>query len=310
MWAIAIIFRELQIRMTVASVAGTVFALLCAAPTGALIFSAQIAWILWGPATFAWAAARRGNWTAAAMVLGVLASIKPFLGLLVMAFIAIGRRKPAALALTMTALCFSIGIITLGWGTVASWWSAVRSVTWGGHIFNVSLFGFSDRLFTGTSSVWPLAPLAERPEIVWPAWLATAAVVLAVTFRAIRRRRPETEGNDTAPDPWTVDHTFAATLSAAFLVSPFSWIYYLFLAAGPVLAIVRHGDWWSSRWRTLVSVMAMMGLTMGPKTLTAGQPAGFATFSIGSAYFWAVLGLWMCLWTLPDVSATRQRPGS
>ena len=177
----------------------------------------------------------------------------------------------------------------------------------------MSLFGFSDRLFTTKSSVWPLAPLAERPEIVWPAWLATAAVVLAVTFRAIRRRRPPTDGTDTARDSGTVDQTFAATLSAAFLVSPVSWIYYLFLAAGPVLAIVRHGAWWSSRWRTLVSVMGMIGLTMGPKTLTAGQPAGFATFSVGSAYFWAVLGFWICLWTLPDVTAiraTRPRPGS
>jgi hypothetical protein len=291
----------------------TVLALLLAAPTGALIFSAQIAWILWGPVTFVWVSARRGEWIAAGLALGILTSIKPFLGLLIIAFMTLGHWMPAVLALATTALCFSIGILTLGWATLASWWRAVRSVTWAGHIFNVSLFGFFDRLFTGESSVWPLAPLGESAALVWPAWMASAAAVLVLTWLAIRRRPSATDAGGTGHDPRTIDLTVAATLLAAFLVSPLTWIYYLFFAAGPLIATARHGAWWTSRWRTLVSVMAMIGLTMGPKTLTAGQPGGVVTATIGSAYFWAVLGVWVCVWSLPDVTAiraTRQRPGS
>jgi len=312
-WAIALIFRELKLRVTVATVSMTVLALLLAAPTGALIFSAQIAWILWGPITLVWVSARRGEWIAAGLALGILTSIKPFLGLLIIAFMTLGHWMPAVLALATTALCFSIGILTLGWATLASWWRAVRSVTWAGHIFNVSLFGFFDRLFTGESSVWPLAPLGESAALVWPAWMASAAAVLVLTWLAIRRRPSATDAGGAGHDPKTIDLTVAATLLAAFLVSPLTWIYYLFFAAGPLIATARHGAWWTSRWRTLVSVMAMIGLTMGPTTLTAGQPGGVATATIGSAYFWAVLGLWMCLWNLPVVTAnraTRQRPGS
>jgi hypothetical protein len=312
-WAIALIFRELELRVTVATVSMTVLALLLAAPTGALIFSAQIAWILWGPITFVWVSARRRQWIAAGLALGILTSIKPFLGLLIIAFMTLGHWIPAVLALATTVLCFSIGILTFGWAILGSWWRAVRSVTWAGHIFNVSLFGFLDRLFTGESSVWPLAPIGEFPALVWPAWMASTAAVLLLTWLAICRRPAATDAGGAGRDPRTIDQTFAATLSAAFLVSPLTWIYYLFFAAGPLIASAMHGAWWSSRWRTLVSVMTMIGLTLGPNTLTAGQPAGFATFSIGSAYFWAVLGLWICLWTLPDVTAiraTRQRPGS
>ena len=312
-WAIALIFRELELRVTVGTVSLTVLALLSAAPTGALIFSAQIAWILWGPITFVWASARRGQWIAAGLALGILTSIKPFLGLLIIAFMTLGHWMPAVLASATTALCFSIGALTLGWGTLASWWTALRSVTWAGHIFNVSLFGFFDRLFTGESSVWPLAPIGESPALIWPAWMATAAAVLLLTLPAIRKRPSATDAGGAGRDPRAIDQTFAATLLAAFLVSPLTWIYYLFFAAGPLIATAIHGAWWSSRWRTLGSVLAMGALTLGPNTLTAGQPGGIATATIGSAYFWAVLGLWMCLWTLPDVTAiraTRQRPGS
>ena len=297
-WAIALIFRELQLRVTVATMSVTVLALLAAAPTGALIFSAQIGWILWGPVTFVWASARRGRWIAAGLALGILTSIKPFLGLLIIAFMTLGHWMPALLALAATAVCFSIGTVTLGWTTLASWRTAVRSVTWAGHIFNVSLFGFLDRLFTGESSVWPLAPLGGSPASVWPAWMATGAAVLWFTFRAIGGRPSPTDASATGRDPRPIDQSFAATLLAAFLVSPLSWIYYLFFAAGPSIATARHGAWWSQRWRTRVSVIAMFGLTLGPNTLTAGQPGGVATATIGSAYFWAVLGLWMCLLTL------------
>jgi hypothetical protein len=49
---------------------------------GRLLFSAQISWCLWGTVTYLWVAARRSRLTSAAIVLGVLVSIKPFLGLL------------------------------------------------------------------------------------------------------------------------------------------------------------------------------------------------------------------------------------
>ena len=48
-------------------------------PTAALVYNGQSAWLLTWPATVAWVDARRGRWRRAAVLMGMLATIKPFL---------------------------------------------------------------------------------------------------------------------------------------------------------------------------------------------------------------------------------------
>jgi hypothetical protein len=89
-----------------------------------------------------WRVTRRGKWTAAGIALGILVSIKPFLAMLVLVFLS--RRQWLATAVTsLTALlCFLVGTVALGWAAALSWWNAVMAVSWAGHIFNASIFGF------------------------------------------------------------------------------------------------------------------------------------------------------------------------
>ena len=92
-----------------------------------------------------------------------------------------------------------------------------------------------------------------------------------------------------------VDRMFAVTLSAALLISPLAWIYYLFLLAGPFIALCLDDRWRKGlRWRKVVLVGAVICCMLSPGTLASGQPNGWATLSIGSAYFWGLLGVWVC----------------
>jgi hypothetical protein len=293
-WAIAIIFKELRIRLTTQSAAWTLLAVLCAAPTGALIFAAQISWILWGPVTFVWAAARRDRWMRAGLAVGLLMSVKPFLALLLLPFDSKPRRRSADIALLVALGCVLAGIIVLGWAPFASWWRALTSVTWAGHVLNASLFGFLDRLFRAQPSVWPLAPVSDRPTLALPFYIVAAAMLLTVSIWSLRARNRPPRHITSEQNTLKVDRSFAVALSAGLLVSPLAWVYYLFFLAGPLVALGRRQVWWRSRLRTAACVIAVVCLSLGPGILASGQPNGWLTMSLGSAYFWAVLILWGC----------------
>jgi hypothetical protein len=294
--ALRIIFKEVPIRLTLTSATWTLFALLCAAPTGILLFAAQISWLFWGPVTWVWAAARRAQWMRAAFVLGVAMSIKPFLGLLLVIFAARKRWAALGIALATAIGCFAIGILALGWPTFLSWIDALRSVTWAAHIFNASLFGFVERLVGHhPESIWELAPLASAPGLVLPLWLLATAGVGAVSAWFLYRRVPADAPGFINETTFAVDRMFAVTLSAALLISPLAWVYYVFFLAGPFIALCADGQWRQAfAWRKVLFVGAALALTFAPGTLTSAQPHAWATFSIGSGYFWSLLAFWIC----------------
>lgn len=296
-FALSLIFRELRLRLTITATLWTLFALAIAAPTGALLYTAQISWLLWGPATWAWVLARRGYWTRSAFILGMLMSMKPFVAILVPFLLLERRWKPAAVASATAASCFLIGIISLGWQTFAAWLRALTSVTWADHIFNASLFGVLDRLFRTRPSRpnWDLAPLIAAPGLVRPFWIVACVVVLGLSVYVIYFRQPEnTGGVPSAQSGAHVDRVFAVAFSVGLLMSPVSWIYYHFVIVGPFTALLL-----SDRRRRLLASRKVLLLgsalcyTMNPGLVASAQPSGWATASIGSAYFWGLFGLWL-----------------
>jgi hypothetical protein len=243
----------------------------------------------------------------AAFVLGVAMSIKPFLGLLLVIFAVRKRWAALAIALATGVGCFVIGILALGWPTFLSWIDALRSITWAGHIFNASLFGFVERLVGHQrESIWELAPLASAPGLVLPLWLLATASVGAVSAWFLYRRVPADPPGLINETTFAVDRMFAVTLSAALLISPLAWVYYVFFLAGPFVALCADGPWRQAfAWRKVLFVGAALALTFAPGTLTAAQPHAWATFSIGSAYFWSLLAFWIC--ALPGRRVTPVR---
>ena len=281
-WAIAIVIRELRIRVTAVNIGRILLLLVCAAPTGTVLLFAQISWLLWGPITWAWQSARHGKWIRAAIVIGALASIKLFLALFVVVF-TVGRRSREAAAMIATMMaCVVAGALVLGVQPLRDWIAMLRSVYWAEHTFNASIYGVLERLFTArdTGSAWFQAPLAEIPAIVVPVWILASVTVVAITLRVLHRRRD-------------ADHVFAATIAAALLASPLGWIYYLFFLAAPVAALL------ASETRAIrspggmaLAAMVALGLCLTPLTVTLGQPNGWLTLTLGSVYAWSLIGIW------------------
>jgi hypothetical protein len=96
----------------------------------------------------------------------------------------------------------------------------------------------------------------------------------------------------------SVDRAFALLLVAAQLSSPAGWIYYLWLAAGPVAALSLSNERpLLSRsspvgWLTAVAFAGLFTPITVPYSI---QRTVLATLTAGSVYFWATLVLWTCL---------------
>ena len=294
--ALWIVFRELGFRATPGAAAGVLCGMLIAAPTGAVLFTFQNAWLLWGPLTWAWSAARRGRWTAAAVALGIVMSVKPFLGLFVPMLIVTRRRNAALLASAAALVCILTGLL-LGPSAYLSWWRAVRSVTWAGHVFNASSFGFFDRLFTDRtdSLLWYLAPIARAPHLIVPLWIVAAGLVCAAAVWTMRTGSELAANHSTSV---AVDRLFAITTSTALLVTPLAWIYYEFFLVAPFLALAANPSWWAAvRGRRALLWVGVVSLILTPGLLAIGQPSGWASVLLGSAYFWGLLAFWICAMT-------------
>ena len=285
--AIRLILRELGLQATRPAGLAFIAGVLASASTGALLLSAQVSWLLWWPISWAWAAARRGRWIAAGAALGVIASLKPFLGV-VGVLLVLTRRWGATAAFVLTAaVSYLIGLAVFGWETFHAWLAGLGAITWGRSVLNASILGPLERAFSmRPAPVWDLAPLADAGAFVVPLWLVVAAVVVGISVRAFRRRAllSTTEA----------DGLFALGVTAALLVSPVGWIYYDMWFAGPVLALGLTERWWDGAGRRFLLGLFGVPLLLAPGMLAAGQPNGWLSVSIGSLYFWSLLALWIC----------------
>jgi hypothetical protein len=290
--------------------------LLAFSGTSAMIYTAQLCFVLLVPLTLMWREARHGRWGRAGMVLGLLLSIKPFLAVL-LAYLCWRRRwRAAASCLAVAALAFAVGVAVFGWDNHVSWRHRLAdSDSWAWLPMNAALMGMLTRTFT--ESIW-YVPLTCLPSVtVWLLWLSIGGALGLVTLAA-------TSGGNSAE---SVDQDFALLLAASVLFCPLGWIYYLWLALPPLAALLTRG--WprnasanvsasrGGRWRRAL-VVIMLIAAFWPTILTRlGQPealgarrapmlppigAGWlfppqaiATVVIGNVYFWGLLALWTAL---------------
>jgi hypothetical protein len=160
---------------------------------------------------------------------------------------------------------------------------------------NGSVLGVLTRTLSANPSYEPLALL---PSFVRPLWLIVAGVVAAITISVTFFDATEEEA---------VDRSFALLLLASQLVSPLGWVYYLWLLLGPLTALImswqRRGEA-TKGWRNGLVLAAIPGLLWPVAAVTLFQPNAWATIGPGSAYFWAMLALWL------GVLADRMRPSA
>jgi glycosyl transferase family 87 len=270
------IARAIDWQWTPARVAWVVFAVVISSATAANVVTGQLTFLLMLPITLAWIAARKGEWTKASWLLGIVVSIKPFLGVFWI-YLLVTRRWRSLLHMTAAgALCVLAGLVVFGPGAYESWRGALSAVEWWWPPMNGSITGILGRSFSASPI---FSPVADAPALIRPAaLLLSGAAVLGLVLVLARNR--------------SVDLAFAGLLLTAQLISPLGWVYYLWFAAGPLAAW-----WWLNHQRVtpkgkLLLALALPGLVC-PLTFTVIWKAGaLATITTGSIYFWSTLFLW------------------
>jgi hypothetical protein len=282
--SLSLTYRTLGLRLSPAGAALAVVAILAAAPTIAVLLTGQFAWMLALAVTWAWMRARSARWIAAAAALGVAASLKPFLGLF-LPYLLLHRRWAAAAAFTGTAAgSYVAGVAAFGTAAAAGHVASFGSISWASNVLNGSAYGVLQRAAHGAAGKWDVVPVAAATHLpIALVWVALSMVILAVTFRAVRPLRVGAG----------VDRDFLLLIAAGLLVSPLGWSYYFWLLVAPLVAMASRYRWWRlDSPSAALACVALAGCLWPPEMLDLGQPAGWATISIGSIYFWALAAIW------------------
>ena len=255
--------------------------LLISQPAIAALLLGQTAALTMLLVTAAWVADRRDRPLRAGFLLGVAMALKLFLG--VFAVYAVWRRS-RRLALGMAAgAAFTVaaGFGLVGVSGYRSWLFALRHISWVAHWLNGSLLGLFTRELDVSPPILGMTPLVIHPAIVRPLWWIGAAIVAAVSGRALLVARAGAADRR--------DWAWALLIVAALLVSPLGWVYYVPLAAGPLVGVVMG----ASR-RTRLLMAAAYACFLLPPLSIAGLGALDTTF-FGSIGNWGLLILFSAL---------------
>lgn len=254
--------RELDLRMSAPLRLTLLVFALAAPPSWDVFVNGNMIWPLALGVTWAWRLARHGDLTRAAAVLGALATMKPFLGLLGLVFLV--RREWRALAAMAIAAMVTLGVAIAVTGPTAfsAWLDALGRIGWYGVRFNASVLGALAR-------VWRPDPLV---------WVVALLVIASVTAVVLARRRAD------------ISWDWLFVYLAALLASPLGWRYYLCLSVGPLVAALLAP---SIPKRAVVSLCLLL---ISP-AFSVGAGSTLALATVGSIPMWAALGAWVTLST-------------
>jgi hypothetical protein len=265
--AMAIVWRELGLRLRSAWVLPSLTLLLASGATGAVLLTGQFPGLLLVPLVMAWRAARRGEPSVTGVWLGVLISIKPFFGLFLVACL-LGRQwRTVFVALLAMACAFALGVAIFGVEEHRGWVAAMTHVEWAWAAMNGSWNALLSRALTASPYYMPVGVF---PVVLKVLLVVGNSAILFLTLRSARR---------------SVDDLFAAIPLGALLISPLGWVYYLWLCLPGCVAIWRRGVPVTGK----IAVVLLLAPYFGPMLWTK---SAVATLTVGSIYTWATLVLW------------------
>ena len=162
--------------------------------------------------------AEGGQWDRLQLLVGLLCSVKPFLGLLGV-FLLIRRQwRAAALAVAAASGAFALGVVIFGLEAHREWLGAIKDAHWIGSVMNASVYGLIGR--TWSLDVSTTTPVAR--------FVATCfALGIVITAIAAVWRTAD------------LDRAMLILLATSLLASPLGWVYDTPILLGPMIAL-RH----------------------------------------------------------------------
>ena len=252
--------RELGLRLSRPLQLTLVAFALATPPSRDVFVNGNMIWPLALVFTWAWRLARRGRLPAAAAVVGVLATMKPFLGMFGVLFLV--RRQWRALGAMAAASLVSIvlAVALTGMNAFTGWLHAVARINWYDVRFNASVLGFMAR-------VWSPDPIA---------WAAVALAIATISGAVLTLRAA------------SLSREWLFVFLASLLAAPLGWRYYLCLAIGPLVATLVSVPVRSAATAALCIVAISPAIALATRS-----PVVLAT--VGSIPMWAALGAWAVL---------------
>lgn len=173
----------------------------------------------------AWRWLRKNHLLMAGFLLGILASMKFFLGLFSIMLLISGQIRTlygfCAGFLTVTTITF----LLMDMSTLLIYWQSLQEITWQAMSWNSSYHGIAARIMESLDRSWSISHIIG---------LVTASLLtlLAVCWSARNMRDMDNQSR--------ADFLFAVTSPAMLLLSPLGWIYYFPMLLPGFLAL-WHG---------------------------------------------------------------------
>jgi len=201
-------------------------------PTFANFIFGQVTLLLLPLTVGAWLAARHNKVWATGVLLGLAASIKVFFGLFFIYFLF--RREWRALGWFLLTLifCFLLSLIPFGIKIYHNYETVLQSIKWYTSSWNVSLYGFSMRLFGGAEKNVPFFSL---PALTHKFYLITSAVLLFFLFKFLQ---PTTKIDYQKK----INLDFSLIIIAMLLLSPLAWVYYFPFLIIPIITLMQLAE--------------------------------------------------------------------
>jgi hypothetical protein len=228
------------------------------------------------PTTLAWIADRDRRDTAAGGWAGAAIYAKPFLGGFLIYWAWRRQWRSLGSAVLMIAALMLVGAAFAGPASYVHWWRSLGLGPAPYSPLNASLLGLWSRLFFGSEFAPPL--LREPPRVLLTVWALSIIALVAVIYRRIAADR-------------RTDLAWALAVLGSLLVSPLGWIYYLPLAAGPLMACLSGVRSWACFW-----VSAYMLLLFRSNFIVNLHMSARGAVTIGSIYACVLLLLFVAVW--------------
>ena len=263
--AVIAIARAVPVKARVVTWLGVAVFAAASAPVQTWAVTGQLTGLLVGAVTWIWLDLRRSRWTAAAIMIGLVTSIKPFLAPLGL-YLLFRKQWRAVIVMAISAsAAFALGLAVFGVQTHRDWLAALGDARWTGAVMNASVSAPIGRFWTADVFVEGAIPRVMGGVLA-------AAVLCIGVFAAWRAQ--------------DVDRRVLLLLATSLLASPLGWVYYVPTMMGPMLGLK------SSRQFDRTAHITLAGFWI-PHFVLFPFPSRLFAFTIGSIYAWSLLGLWI-----------------